>query len=156
MASIYISKDGYEKLKKTLAELNRQKIKVSGEIGEAMEQGDLKENAGYTAAKEKQALILERMAEIETKLQSAQITDDLKINKDEARIGATITMVEKESGEEFIYTLVSSDESDPMEGKISIDSPMAQGLLGVKELSEVEVNLPNARKTFKIIKVKYK
>ena len=71
MTDFYISKEGYEKLKKDLVELNHKKVEVASEIGEAREQGDLKENVGYTAAKEKQALILERIGEIENKLQSA-------------------------------------------------------------------------------------
>ncbi|MCG2725639.1 MAG: transcription elongation factor GreA [Elusimicrobia bacterium] len=156
MTDIYISKDGYKKLKNDLAELNRKKIEIAQEIGEAMEQGDLKENAGYTAAKEKQALVLERIAEIETKLQSAKITDNLKIDKNNAHIGATVTMMDTDSKEEYVYTLVSSDEANPLKGKISINSPMAQGLLGAKKLSNVKIKLPNAEKKFLITKIEYK
>ena len=119
-------------------------------------QGDLKENVGYTAAKEKQALILERIGEIENKLQSAKLTDELKIDKDSARIGATITMVDVNSKEEYVYTLVSSDEAEPLEGKISIDSPIAQGLLGTKKDSKVKIQLPNAEMEFLIIGIEYK
>ena len=156
MTDFYISKEGYEKLKITLAQLNHQKLEVAGEIGEAREQGDLKENVGYSAAKEKQALILERIGEIENKLQSAKLTDELKIDKNSARIGATITIMDKESQEEYIYTLVSSDEADPLEGKISIDSPIAQGLLGTEKNSNVKIQLPNAEKEFLVTKIEYK
>ena len=156
MTDFYISKEGYEKLKKDLAKLNHQKVEVASEIGEAREQGDLKENVGYTAAKEKQALILERIGEIENKLQSAKLTDELKIDKDSARIGATITMVDVNSKEEYVYTLVSSDEAEPLEGKISIDSPIAQGLLGAKKDSKVKIQLPNAEMEFLIIGIEYK
>ncbi|MCK5583191.1 MAG: transcription elongation factor GreA [Elusimicrobiales bacterium] len=156
MTDLYISKEGYKKLKNDLAKLNRQKIEIAQEIGEAMEQGDLKENAGYTAAKEKQALVLERIAETETKLQSAKITDELKIDKNTARIGATVTMVDADSKETHVYTLVSSDEAEPLEGKISIDSPIAQGLLGAKKDSKVKIQLPNAEMEFLIIGIEYK
>jgi transcription elongation factor GreA len=156
MTDFYISKEGYEKLKEKLVELNHQKVEVAGEIGEAREQGDLKENVGYTAAKEKQALILERIGEIENKLQSAKLTDELKIDKNSARIGATITMIDNESKEEYIYTLVTSDESEPLEGKISIDSPIAQGLLGATKDSTVKIQLPAAEMKFLITKIEYK
>ncbi len=156
MTDFYISKEGYEKLKKDLVELNHKKVEVASEIGEAREQGDLKENVGYTAAKEKQALILERIGEIENKLQSAKLTDELKIDKNSARIGATITMIDNDSKEEYVYTLVTSDEAEPLEGKISIDSPIAQGLLGATKDSTVKIQLPAAKMEFLITKIEYK
>lgn len=156
MAETYLTRDGYEKLKSELERLMRLKAELSKEIGEAMEQGDLKENAGYAAAKERQAEVLRRIAEIDSKLKGARLVETLDVKKDEARIGATVTLLEESSGEEFIYTLVSSDESDPLAGRISVESPMAQGILGCKTGEKIKIPLPAGARTFAVRKVEYK
>ncbi|MFH1618509.1 MAG: transcription elongation factor GreA [bacterium] len=156
MTDLYLTREGYEKLKNELEELKKLKTQLSAEIGEAREQGDLRENAGYTAARERQADVLRRIHEIDAKLKSARLLDTLAIDKSEARIGATITVVEEASGEEFTYCMVSTDEADPMEGKISVESPLAQGLLGTKPGQKVRISLPAGEKSFKIVKVEYK
>ncbi len=156
MGETYLTRAGYEKLKTDLERLYKFKAELSKEIGEAMEQGDLKENAGYIASKERQAEVLRRITEIDSKLKSARLVETLKVKKDEARIGATVTMKEESSGEEFVYTLVSSDESDPSAGKISVESPMAQGILGSKVGKHIKIALPAGEKKFHILKVEYK
>ncbi|MBI4056406.1 MAG: transcription elongation factor GreA [Elusimicrobia bacterium] len=150
---VYLSREGYEKLENELQKLKKMKVELSKEIGEAMEQGDLRENAGYTAAKERQAEVLRRIVEIEQKLKGAKLIDELNLPKDKVRIGTKVTLKEKESGEEFVYTLVGEDESDPLEGKISVHSPLAQGILGLKMGKEANVSLPTGIKVFKILKV---
>lgn len=151
----YLTREGREKLVAELTRLKKLKPEVAKEIEEAMEQGDLRENVGYTAAKEKQADILRRIADIEQKLQQAQLIEELNISHDEVRIGATVTVKEKSSGEEFTYTLMGAEESDPANGKISVHSPLAQGLLGLKVGQEAEVDLPMGTKKFKILKIVY-
>ena len=152
MSGTYITRAGFQKLSKELEELKKQRTQLSAEIGEAREKGDLKENAEYHAAKERQAEIMRRIHETEEKLRSAQLIDDIKIKKDEVQIGVRVTLLEKETKEEMQWTLVGPEESNPMDGKISVYSPLAQGLLGRKVGEEVEVHLPAGPKKFKVLK----
>ena len=157
MSDIYLTKDGYEKLQADLAGLKRQKNELSTEINEAREQGDLKENAGYIYGKEKQNQLMTRINELEVRLRSAKIVDNtLAINKDEIRLGATVTMRDESSKATLIYTLSSADEADPSSGKISVSSPLAQGLLGSAAGASVKVLLPGGEKRLAILKVEYK
>lgn len=156
MSDIYMSKDGYEKLRSEIARLNAEKNELSKEIGETREQGDLKENAGYIYAKEKQALVLNRISELEARLRNAKITDNLAVNKDEVRIGATIKVRDEGSGAEKSYTLAGADEADPGSGKISVSSPLAQGFLGAKAGDRLKIRLPSGEKVFTVLGVEYK
>ncbi len=156
MSDVYLSKDGYEKLRGEIARLNAEKNELSREIGETREQGDLKENAGYIYAKEKQALVLQRIAELEARLRKARITDNLAVNKDEVRIGATVKVRDEKSGAEKSYTLAGADEADPASGKISVASPLAQGFLGSKAGDKLRVRLPSGEKEFTVLAVEYK
>lgn len=149
----YLTREGYEKLRKDIDALKEQKRELSKMIGEAREQGDLRENAGYQYAKEKQAEVMRRIAEIEQKLGSAQLIEETKIAKDEVRIGATVTMKELSSGAEMTYTFVGQEESDPSAGKLSVHSPLGEGLLGHKIGETVPISLPAGQKQFKILKI---
>ena len=152
MADTYLTRAGYEKLREELKSLMQQKSQTSLDIGEAREKGDLKENAEYHSAKEKMAEIMSRIGKIQDKLQSAKIIDEMNIPKDTVAIGTTVTL-EDSDGETSEYTLVGEDESDPLEGKISVQSPLAQGLLSKKVKETVEVQLPAGPRSFKILKV---
>ena len=157
MSDIYLTKDGYEKLQADLVNLKRQKNELSVEINEAREQGDLKENAGYIYGKEKQSQIMTRIGELEIRLRDAKIVDNsLAVNKDEVRLGATVTMRDENTKATLIYTLLSADEADPSAGKISVSSPLAQGLLGSVAGATVKVNLPSGEKSLTILSVEYK
>jgi transcription elongation factor GreA len=156
MSEIYLTKDGYEKLQAELSELKRQKNDLSVEINEAREQGDLKENAGYIYGKEKQNLVMKRINELELRLRSAKIVDNLAVNKDQISLGATVTMKDENSGNTMTYTLSSADEANPAEGRISVSSPLAQGLLGATAGDSVKVRLPSGEKHLAILKVEYK
>lgn len=151
MADTYLTRAGYEKLKNDLAELMKQKTQTSQDIAEAREKGDLKENAEYHSAKEKMGEVMSRIGIIQDKLQSAKIIDDMKVPKDTVAIGVTVTLEDGE-GDTIEYTLVGEDESDPMEGRISVTSPLGSGLLGRKAKETVEVQLPAGPRTFKILK----
>ncbi|WP_428897302.1 transcription elongation factor GreA [Parelusimicrobium proximum] len=155
MEKQYLSRAGYEKMVSELKELKDLKAALSEEIGEAARQGDLRENAEYAAAKSKQEETLIKIQDLETKLRNTEITDNLDIDKSEARIGATVT-IKDASGLEMTYTLVGSMESDPEKGLLSVKAPVAAAVLGKKEGEEFEVELPKGKKTFKLIKLEYK
>jgi len=152
MPDIYLTRAGYEKLVKDLENLKKQKMELSKEIGEAREKGDLKENAEYHAAKERQAEILRRIHETEDKLERGRLIDDIKVKAGEVQIGVRVTLLDKEDNEEYVWALVGEDESDPTSGRISVYAPLAQGILGKKVGQEVEVSLPSGVKKFKILK----
>lgn len=156
MTEIYLTKDGFEKLQAELLDLKRQKNEINIEVNDAREQGDLKENAGYIYGKQKQSQLMSRINELELRLRSAKIVDNMEINKDNIRLGATVTMRDENTKATLVYTLCSTDEADPTEGKISVSSPLAQGLLGASAGELVKVRLPNGEKHLAILKVDYK
>lgn len=152
MADIYMSRAGYDKLMKELEMLRQRKQDLSKEIGETREQGDLRENAGYQYAREKQSETLRRIAELNDRLAGAKIIEDLNLPKGEVTIGMRVSIKDSD-GDEYEYTLVGAEESDPAAGKISVHAPIAQGLLGHKVNEEVEVVLPGGKTKFKILKI---
>ena len=154
--TFYVSRKSYEKLRQDLEDLKKLKTQLSEEIGEAARQGDLKENAEYHAAKEKQAETLAKINELEIRLRNASITDNLDVDKTEARIGATVTIEDLEDGEQSFYTLVGSMESNPEKNLLSVKAPVAAALLGKKEGDVFEVILPRAKRKYKLIKLEYK
>jgi transcription elongation factor GreA len=156
MADIYLTKKGLEKIKEELNQLYKEKNELNKEIQETKEQGDLSENAGYQYAKEKQNMIIKRISELEDLLRKAKIVDDSEINKNEVRIGAKIKIIDTKTNEEKTFQLVSMPEADPINARISVNSPLAQALLGAK-LDEVrKVKLPNGmEKEYKIVSIEY-
>ena len=154
--TFYMSRKKYEALVNELKDLKDLKAALANEIGTAAAQGDLKENAEYHAAKEKQAQTLMRIDELELRLRNAQITDDLAVDKSEARIGATVTILDVAADLEFTYTLVGSMESNPDKGLLSVKSPLANGILGKKQGEEFEAQLPRGPRKYKLVKLEYK
>jgi transcription elongation factor GreA len=152
----YVSRKNYERLRADLDNLKKVKAELSQEIGEAARQGDLKENAEYIAAKERQAETLSKINELEIKLRNTRITDDINVDKTEARIGATVTIEDLSDGDVTVYTLVGSMESDPDKGLLSVKSPIAAAMLGKKEGEEFGLVLPKVTKKYKLIKLEYK
>ncbi len=150
-----MTKEGKEKLEKELEELKTVKRKeVVERIKIARSFGDLSENSEYDSAKEEQAFVEGRIAAIEKMLRNAVIIEDDKENKDTVTLGKSVTFIELPDGEEETYTIVGSAESDPFEGKISNDSPIAKSLLGKKVGEEVTVQTPGGEINVKIIAVK--
>jgi len=151
---IYMSREGYEKLRKQLKYLKEVKRK---EIAQALEHarslGDLSENADYDAAKEAQAFNEKSIAELGGKLIRARIIEEEKIAGDEVRIGAKVKLKDLESEEELEYTLVSETEADLTCGKISVNSPVGQGLLGHKENDIVQIKIPAGTQRYMILKI---
>jgi len=147
---------GAEKLREELNELKRvARPKVIQAIAEAREHGDLKENAEYHAAREQQGFIEGRIAEIEAKLATAQIIDVTKIDTDKVVFGATVDLVEVESGAEVTYQIVGDDEADIKAGKISVSSPIARALIG-KQIDDVaQVRAPGGIREYEIVDIRY-
>jgi len=147
---------GYEKLQaevKDLKEVKRpQTVK---DIEEALEHGDLKENAEYHAAKEQQRLIDGRLAELAELIGSAKIVDPSELEHSRISFGSTVIMTDMDSDEEVTYTIVGGCESNPDMGLISFGSPLAKQLLGREEGDEVKVKLPGGEKEYEIDEVKY-
>ncbi|MCB4792382.1 MAG: transcription elongation factor GreA [Elusimicrobia bacterium] len=150
---IYLTREGYAKLNEELERLKKRKPQISKDIGTAREMGDLKENAEYHAAKETLGHLVSRIAELEDKIARSKIIDEQNIAKDTIYIGATVTLEDIEEKDEFAYTIVDIEEANPGEGKISVQSPLAQGLLGHKVGETLEVNLPGGKLNVKILKI---
>ncbi|MGC8867915.1 MAG: GreA/GreB family elongation factor, partial [Elusimicrobiales bacterium] len=117
--------------------------------------GDLTENAGYQYAKEKQGIIFRRITELETLIKNAKVVDKSNISKDEVRIGAKVEVLNIETSQRFFYQIVSIAESNPLEGKISVSSPLGEGLLGAKVGEERIINLPSGNKRLRVISIEY-
>jgi transcription elongation factor GreA len=136
---IFISRKGYQKMLAEVDELKSRKPKIALAIKEALEKGDLKENAEYHAAKEELSHVQRRIADLENKLGSARLLEDqANIPSDKAYIGATVT-VKDPDGVETNYTLVDATEANAAEGRISVTSPIGQSLLGQPVDAKVKV-----------------
>lgn len=151
---IFITRDGYEKLREELEILKKVKRKeLSKAIGVAREHGDLSENADYDAAKEAQAMNEKRIAELGDKLSRARILEDQGISKDDVRIGATVKLKDLDSNDEIEYTLLSEMEADFSKGIISVDSPVGHALLGHKKNDTVQIKIPSGTLKYKILSI---
>ncbi|OGS19091.1 MAG: transcription elongation factor GreA [Elusimicrobia bacterium RIFOXYA2_FULL_50_26] len=151
---IYLTKDGRNKLIDELERLKKRKPQLQEEIARAREHGDLRENAEYHAAKESLTNLARRIAEIEGKLGRARIIDDTNMDTEKVYIGVTVRLKDLADNDEFEYTIVDLEEANPAEKKISVQSPVAQGLLGHKKDETVEVTLPGGTMKFKILEIK--
>lgn len=146
--------EGKKKLEDELEEYRlKRRPEVIKRIKIARSYGDLSENSEYESAKDEQAMVESRIAQIENMLQYAEIIDNEDVDKDEVSMGRTITIQELPDEEPEEYQIVGESESDPFNGKISNESPMVKGLLGHKVGEVVEVEVPNGTIKLKIVKV---
>jgi transcription elongation factor GreA len=125
------------------------------EIEEAREHGDLSENAEFHAAKDRQSLLDIQIREIEDRLARAQVVDISKLSGDKIVFGATVSLVDGDTGDKVIYQIVGDHEAEPKNGKISISSPVARALIGKSEGDEVQVRTPTGVRNFEILSVEY-
>ena len=149
--------EGKAALEKELQQLKTvERPRITAAIAEAREHGDLKENAEYHAAREQQGFCEGRIQEIESKLANCQVIDVTKLpNNGKVIFGATVVLVNTDTDEEVTYQIVGDDEADIKSGLISVNSPIARGLIG-KELDDtVNITTPGGTVEFEIIEVNY-
>ncbi len=139
-----MSQEGYDKL---VAELHRleaiERPKASAAIAEARDKGDLSENSEYDAAKEAQAHLEDKINKLKMDIATAKVVDTSRLSADAVQILSTVEMTNIGNNAKMKYTIVSESEADLREGKISIKTPIAQGLLNKKVGEEAEIDLPN-------------
>ncbi|HNX90481.1 MAG TPA: transcription elongation factor GreA [Candidatus Omnitrophota bacterium] len=152
---VVLTREGYSKLAEELEFLRGEKRRqIVKDIQEAREKGDLSENAEYDAAKEAQAHNEKKIAELQDVLSRAQILEHKAGNKEEVLIGMTVTVKDKDTGEEIDYILVSEEESDFEQNKISVSSPVGRSLVGLKIGDIAEVKIPAGVIQYEILKIK--
>lgn len=146
------TKQGIEKIKKELEELKKIKLPaLANRIAEAKELGDLSENAEYQEAKDEQGLVAKRIIELEDELRNAVVTDTDNINNTEVEIGNKV--IAQSAQKTFEFEIVSTNEVNPAQGKISNESPLGQSFLGKKKGDLVEVEVPRGKIQYKIIDI---
>lgn len=151
-----MSQYGYGRLcaeLKNLKEIERPAIVK--EIDIARSHGDLKENAEYHAAKEKQLFIETRIGDLSIILANAQVIDPAVLSHNKVSFGSTVRILNLENDKEFVYTIVGSTESNPLKGLISFGSPIAKSLIGKTKGDEVSIVLPSGESDFEILDVFY-
>ncbi|NDO47513.1 transcription elongation factor GreA [Clostridium sp. MD294] len=152
---VILTYEGLTKMENELENLKTVRRKeVAEKIKEARGQGDLSENAEYDAAKEEQAEIESRIVVLEKMLRNAEVIDDDEVNNDIVNVGSTVKLYDFEFEEEVEYSIVGSAEADPMDGKISNESPVGLGLIGHKLGETVTIEAPSGELKFRIEEIK--
>jgi len=147
---------GYEKVRAELEEMKTtDRQQISSEIAEAREKGDLSENAEYHAAKEAQGLLEMRINELEKSLANVKLIEESELDTSIVTILNKVTIRNTKSKKELAYKLVSNSEADLKEGKISIDSPIGQGLLGKKVGDLAEIKTPAGVMQFEVVDIAF-
>ena len=157
MSRVPLTKEGEISIKKRLSDLKfKERPMISEAIAEARAHGDLKENAEYHAAKELQGLIEAKIGEMENALANAQVID-VKDIPETGRVvfGATVKIYDIDNDKEITYKIVGNLESDPDKGNISIDTPIAKGLVGKFVDDEISVKTPSGNLNYEILEVKH-
>ena len=150
----YMSQEGYDKLVAELKQLETvERPKASAAIAEARDKGDLSENAEYDAAKEAQAHLEEKINRIKMAISEAKIIDPSRLSTDSVQILSKVEMTNLANKAKMAYTIVSESEANLREGKISITTPIAQGLLNHKVGDEVEIKIPRGTIHLRIDKI---
>ena len=150
-----LTQDGFEKLKTEIEHLRTTKRReIAERIKEAREFGDISENAEYDHAKNEQAMLEARIAQLEDKLRSATVIDEKSVEKDIVSIGSRVRVKDQKSGQSVAYQIVGSAEADPAESRLSNESPVGQALLGRKRGDVVTVQVPRGpSRKLKITKI---
>jgi transcription elongation factor GreA len=135
---------------------NIERPAISKAIGVAREHGDLKENAEYHAAKERQGMIEARLKNLQGIISCAEVIDPKTLSGDRVQFGATLIIADEITDEESTFQIVGSEESDAKSGKLSVTSPLARALIGKTLGDSAEVNTPSGKKSYEIIEVNFK
>ena len=152
-----ITPEGAAKLREELNQLRSvERPRVIQMIATAREHGDLKENAEYHAARDKQSFIEGRVKDLEQKLALAEIIDPSKLSGSRVAFGATVKLSNTQTEEEVAYRIMGADEADLATGSISITSPLARSLLGKEVGDEVKVRMPGGERVYEVLEVTFK
>lgn len=147
---------GLQKLKDELKHLKSvERPKNVEAIEVARGHGDLSENADYDAAKEKQGHIHSRMLDLEDKIARAQVIDPATLKLDKIVFGATVRLLDVNSGDEFVYQIVGEDESNVKEGRISVQSVIAKHLIGKSKNEVVNITTPKGSKEYEVLEIRF-
>jgi len=146
---------GHEAMKKELAELTSLRPKIAQDIETARDHGDLKENAEYHAAKERQGMTEARIAELEDKISRAEVIDPTKLGGDRIKFGAIVELEDIDAEKEVTYQIVGPDEASIERGTISVTSPVAKALIGREVGDEVRVKVPGGTRTFEVCDIRW-
>lgn len=150
----YMTDEGLKKLREELALLESvERPKISRQIAEARDKGDLSENAEYEAAKEAQGLLEMRIAKLKETIAASRLIDESKLDTSKVQIMNKVKIKNLKNNAVMVYTLVSESEADLKAGKISITTPIAQGLLGKKVGDKVEISVPAGKVPFEILDI---
>ena len=155
MDRVPMTPEGHAALAAELNALKAERPKISQEIGIARDHGDLKENAEYHAAKDKQGMCEARIADIEDKLARAEVIDPSTLSGEKVKFGAFVELEDMDNGKVVTYRLVGADESDIKQGKISITSPVARALVGKEVGDEVAVQTPGGVRNYEVSDVRW-
>ncbi len=151
----YVTKEGLEKLKSELEQLmNVERPKISKMIAEARDKGDLSENAEYDAAKEAQGMLELKISQLQEVISNSRIIDESKLDNSKVRILSTVTIENKKTKQKMTYTLVPDQEANLKAGKLSVNSPIAQALLGKKVGESSDVKVPAGIISIKLLEIK--
>jgi transcription elongation factor GreA len=152
--TVFYTKEGVEKLKKELDQLVQiERPKISQQIAEARDKGDLSENAEYDAAKESQGLLELKIGKLKDLIFNARIIDESKMDASKVLLLSNVTIENIANKKQMTYSIVPEKEADMKSGKISVTSPIAKGLLGKIIGEEAEITVPAGKVTFKIINI---
>ena len=155
MKEVILTPDGYEKLRQEIDYLRTEKRReVAERIRVAREFGDIAENAEYDDAKNEQAMLEHRIAQLEERLLSARVITKKEISKDSVSVGSTVRLRDLAANKTVEYRIVGSAEANPAENKLSNESPVGKAILGRKKGDTVEVAAPRGSLKFKILEIK--
>ena len=157
MSSFPITPEGLERMRAEVHQLkSNDRLKISKEIGAAIELGDLSENFEYHSAKDRQGMIEAKIRDLEAKISRAQVIDISKLSGERVVFGATVTIEDVESGEKQTYQITGEYEADVDHGRISVVSPVARALIGKEVGDEVKIPGKGGQRTVEIAKVEFK
>jgi transcription elongation factor GreA len=150
----YVTAEGLKKLRAEVEHLERiERPNISKQIGEAIDKGDLSENAEYDAAKEAQGLLEAKISRLRGILANSRVIDETKIDTSKVQMMNKVTIKNQKNGTVMTYTLVSETEADFKQGKLSINTPIAKGLMGKVIGDIVEIQVPNGLIPFEIVDI---
>lgn len=150
-----VTQEGYDKLKAEIEDLSeRGRREIAERIKEAREFGDISENAEYDSAKNEQAMLEARIAQLEDRMRDAVIVDEAKLENDVVQVGTTVHLKDQKTSKSVKYKIVGSAEADPLGGKLSNESPIGKALIGKKRNEIVKVPVPRGpKRQLKITKI---